>query len=366
MVLIATGVITNHLMDPSGTALSGVTVNARLKPLPGGFRTASYYEISQLETTTSDASGDWSLVLEINTDITPGDSYWEVEELIPASAGEPRVWSIQVGAGTNTLYASLVNTPPSVSVPSYLTQSVGDARYMPYGALALGSIAAVGTATQTGTATTAASSNHVHPLNPSVVGTGLALTTGVLSVTGLTNSQAASGWLYTQTSTATATVGISQGQIRYNSNSLAVTVYTGNDNVSIPLTPSAAKLTAIRTTTQTAYLTPAGAPTVTVWTGARALVTVSCEAQNNTSPEANYMSFAVSGATTLAADDARAAFANTPVNNLNDSLQKTVYLANLTPGLNTFTVQTRASGPTGQATFGAASSDITIIVQPLP
>lgn len=170
---MATGVITNRLLDPSGTALSGVTVNARLKPTPSGFRSGTFYEVSQLETTTTDASGDWSLTLEINTDILPGDSYWEVEELIPATAGVSRVWSVQVAAGSNTLYASLVSTPPNVSVPSYITQSTADARYFPYGSLQIGTPQPVGTATVTGTATTVSASNHRHALGSEVYGAGI-------------------------------------------------------------------------------------------------------------------------------------------------------------------------------------------------
>ncbi len=181
---MATGVITNKLQDPSGTPLAGVTVNARLMPSPTGFRSTTFFEITQLATTVTNASGDWQLVLEINTDIEPGDSYWQIEELIPETAGDMRVWSIQVGSGTNSLYASLVSTPPTVSVPSYITQSSGDARYAPFSGLTLGSVQAVGTATATGTATTAASSNHVHPLSPAVIGNGLALSAGVVNAVG--------------------------------------------------------------------------------------------------------------------------------------------------------------------------------------
>lgn len=181
---MATGTITNRISDPSGTAVPNVTVNARL--MPGmGFRTGTFYEVSQLETTTTDSNGDWSLTLEINTDITPGDSYYEIEEQIPLVSGAPAVWSVQVAAGTHTLYASLVSTPPSVSVPSYLTQSVADARYLSLNGNFLGGgITAVGTGTVTGTATVAARADHAHPLSPAVVGSGLTLTAGVLSASG--------------------------------------------------------------------------------------------------------------------------------------------------------------------------------------
>lgn len=205
---MSTGTITNRLRDPSGTALSGVTVTARLVPNPSGFQTSTFYEISQLESTTTDANGDWALVLERNADITPGDTAWQIIEDIPPSAGPARTWLVQVASGTNTLYASLVSTPPGTNVPSYVTQTSGDARWMPFGALTIGSVQAVGTNTATGTATTAAASNHVHPLNPSVVGTGLSLVAGVISQ--------APSYLLTRVSTVTVTATASIGQLKYS------------------------------------------------------------------------------------------------------------------------------------------------------
>ncbi len=200
---MATGTITNTLTDPSGTAVANATIYARLKPGPG-FRVGTYTEIAQLESTTSDGSGFWTMTLEINTDITPGDSYYEIEELIPGSQEGSRVWSIEVASGSHSLYASLVSIPPVNSPPvAYLTQSVADARYVTGSSVQLAndSIQPVGTATQTGTATVAARADHVHPLSPAVVGSGLSLTAGVLSAT----AQSAVGGPIQPVGTATIT-----------------------------------------------------------------------------------------------------------------------------------------------------------------
>ncbi len=356
---MATGVITNRLLDPSGNPLVGVTVNARLMPLPSGFRTSSFYEISQLATTTTDSNGDWQLVLEINANINPGDSYWEIVENIPVTAGPQRVWSVQVGTGTNNLYASLVSTPPYQPVPSYITQSSGDARYQQFSAVTLGSIQAVGTATQTGTATTAASSNHIHPLNPSVIGTGLALTAGVVNLSPLTNSSNTAGYLFTLTNTATATGGISQGQIEYNSASTAVFLYTGVVRESI--SPAGNPVATAETTTNTSYVNLATAgPSVTMQTGPRAIVIVGARLDSSTTSDSVYMSYAVSGATTIAAADTSALEYAAFAAGVNIQASYVDYVSNLTPGFNTFTAMYRTTG--GTATY----RNRRLIVIPVP
>lgn len=126
---MATSAITNTITDPTGTPLVGVTVNARLKPNGGGFRVSDSSEATTLVTTTTNGSGVWTLNLERNANITPGNSYYEVEERIPDTSGGSRTWVIQVGASNQSVYASLVSTPPSSPGVNYITQSSGDARY---------------------------------------------------------------------------------------------------------------------------------------------------------------------------------------------------------------------------------------------
>jgi hypothetical protein len=81
-------------------------------------------------------------------------------------------------------------------------------------------------------------------------------------------------------------------------------------------------------------------PAVTVTTGTKALVTVGFtgDADIGTDKEA-HMSFVVSGATTLAADDARAAIVELVDSGDIAGFSKQFYLSALTPGVNTFTAQ---------------------------
>lgn len=263
---MSTGTITNQITDPSGTAIQGAVITARIIPGPA-FRVSDHSEIAQIEQTTTDVSGNWSLTLEINTDITPGDSYYQIEEAIPGSQEGSRVYAIQVASGSHTLYASLVTIPPVNSPPvAYLTQSVADARYLTGSNVVLGgNIQPVGTATATGTSTTAAPSNHVHPLSPAVVGTGLTLTNGVLSAGSVTDVIGNDITLVgTNTATGTATTAASSthqhalsptvagwglkltsGVLTVNSNSLATQV-----TVTGPIAP-------VGTNTQTGTATTA-------------------------------------------------------------------------------------------------------------
>lgn len=327
---MATGTLTNTLLDPSGTALSGVTVSARLKPGPTGFRAGSFSEISQLETTTTDVTGAWSLSLEINTDIEPGDSYWEIVEDIPAASGPPTLWAVQVASGSHTLYASLVSTPPSVSVPSYLTQSSGDARYLTItGGVGAGLIQAVGTATATGTATSAASANHVHVLAPGIV----------------VNSNVAVGYLLAGVNTATATVGVSPGQIVYNSASAALFLFDGTSRMCV--TPQSSSIEGASTTTTTAYVTLGAGPSVTLLTGTKASVQISAAAYNSGVSGGNLIGVAVSGASSISAGVAPATFVtDTNVVQVR-SLGRMATMTGLTPGLNTFTLQCAVLSGTG-------------------
>jgi hypothetical protein len=86
------------------------------------------------------------------------------------------------------------------------------------------------------------------------------------------------------------------------------------------------------------------ATSVSVYTGTSALVTIMSPGLSNSGGSTTVMSFAVSGATTTAAADA----------NGFDSVGATVIgksrslVVALTAGLNTFTIASRASGPTAQ------------------
>ncbi|HYY64340.1 MAG TPA: hypothetical protein VE688_06990 [Gaiellaceae bacterium] len=116
-----------------------------------------------------------------------------------------------------------------------------------------------------------------------------------------------------------------------------------------------------QTTTSTTYtdLTTAGpAATVTIPASGNALVIVTSSETNSGSSGGAFMSYAVSGATTVAAADARA-FSFVNGGNQAQTVQgsATFYVTGLTAGSNTFTAKYRAT--VGTATF--ANRSITVI-----
>ena len=118
------------------------------------------------------------------------------------------------------------------------------------------------------------------------------------------------------------------------------------------LQPQSAVVPAGQTTTSTSYtdLATTG-PAVTVTTGTQALITVGCQSSNNNSSQGAYMSFAVSGATTVAANDANAFYVTSFTGGFGSSGMFQVLYTGLTAGSNTFTAKYRATGTT--ATFSA-------------
>ena len=95
--------------------------------------------------------------------------------------------------------------------------------------------------------------------------------------------------------------------------------------------------------TETLSGTPGTNPSVTVTTGATALISLYGEAYNSGS-NANYIGISVSGATTIAGTEANAVvFVGTNV----FSFAKTWILSGLTAGTNTFSVTYRVSAGTG-------------------
>jgi len=115
------------------------------------------------------------------------------------------------------------------------------------------------------------------------------------------------------------------------------------------------------TTTSTSYTTTLGGtpgtnPSVTVTTGTKVLVTLTgyVEINNDTA----YMSFAVSGATTMAAADATALrFATSSAGSGNQA--SATYVVTLNSGSNTFTLQYKSGSVNHTATF--ANRNIIVI-----
>lgn len=96
-------------------------------------------------------------------------------------------------------------------------------------------------------------------------------------------------------------------------------------------------------------LTTAG-PVVTCDTGTSALVFVSANMSNSVAGDWAAMSFAVSGSTTLAANDNNGVFYRSPVNGYGTQMGNISIITGLTPGSNTFTCQYKAITG-GTATF---------------
>lgn len=158
---MATSTITGTIQSPVGAALPNVRVVCRLLPRPC-FETATAIELAPITSTTTNASGVYTLTLVRTADITPTDSYYEITEYIPDNYGGPVKHVIQVGAANTSVLASLVSAPPSPSQDVFLTQAAGDARYGPlsYGAIINGS--RPNSAGSAGVANTVARSDHLH------------------------------------------------------------------------------------------------------------------------------------------------------------------------------------------------------------
>lgn len=125
---MATSTISNTVTDANGVAVADCPVTIRLIPR-GAFRIDTNTEIAPVVHTTTDATGLWSVTLEENANITPANSYYEVEESIPTRRGAPRKYTFEVGASNASLLASLVSPIPDLPAQTYLTQEAADARY---------------------------------------------------------------------------------------------------------------------------------------------------------------------------------------------------------------------------------------------
>ena len=112
--------------------------------------------------------------------------------------------------------------------------------------------------------------------------------------------------------------------------------------------PSSASVATSETTASTSFtdLATAG-PAVTVTTGTECLVVVSSYMANNTAGSSNFMAYAVSGATTVAAADANARQYRAAANNADDRGSRVFHVTGLTAGSNTFTAKYRVNAGTG-------------------
>jgi hypothetical protein len=126
--------------------------------------------------------------------------------------------------------------------------------------------------------------------------------------------------------------------------------------------PSSAIVATSESTTSTSYtsLTTAG-PAVTVTTGTTAIVILTAQIWNTEVNRAAYMGYTVSGASTVAADDARALIHTSATASAALRASQIFFQTGLTAGSNTFTAQYKKEGGSGSANF----RDRQIVVIPL-
>lgn len=98
-----------------------------------------------------------------------------------------------------------------------------------------------------------------------------------------------------------------------------------------------------QTTTSTTYTGLTTASSVTVTTGTKALVMITCELEMTATTDRAFMSYAVSGATTIAASDAFALNMKIAAAQTIDAHSYAYIVTGLTAGSNTFTTQFRSS-----------------------
>jgi hypothetical protein len=360
---MTTSTITNTVTDPSGAAIVGARVVARLVPAPC-FRITEGTEIEPVKETVTDATGAWSLVLERTANITPANSNYEIVEYLPDA---PKKHTIQV-VGNASLAASLVSPPPAASGNTYLTQAAGDARYALLGGSTFGSPVAVqpGLASTDGVSTSVARSDHRHAVN--TVWANTAARPGTPSE-GLFGYQQdtddfllwdGAAWVRSGNvrivTSGTRPPNPFNGQQIYETDTLRVLVYNGTAWVVI--TPQSATVATLQTTVSVAYadLATVG-PAVTLQTGAKALITLSCQGWQSAAGNVNNVAVAVSGATTLAAADANSVVMTGAVALYQQTPCRTFLLSGLTPGVNTFTAKYKVNAGTGSFT----NRDITVV-----
>lgn len=120
------------------------------------------------------------------------------------------------------------------------------------------------------------------------------------------------------------------------------------DDVDVLVSSTMSSVATNESTTSTSYTDLAtSGPSVTLTTGSVALVILSAQIFNNTAGKFSFMSCAVSGATTDAADDDDALFFESSAANDQMGASRARLYTGLTPGSNTFTAKYRVDAGTG-------------------
>lgn len=113
---------------------------------------------------------------------------------------------------------------------------------------------------------------------------------------------------------------------------------TGGANSIVARTPVGDLETSLRTVLATSYQTGTAPASVTATTGSSAYVILGGGVRVSTDPGSGYLSFRVTGASTISGDDSRAiSLGNTGTAQVTHKSSKVFFLTGLTPGENTFT-----------------------------
>lgn len=137
-----------------------------------------------------------------------------------------------------------------------------------------------------------------------------------------------------------------EGMTIYETDNDCLCVYDGTAWVQI--TSEAATVATSETETNTSYDDMAtSGPAVTITTSTKVLTTLGAQISNTSNSYQSWMSWACSGATTVAAADTWAVKVQKGTGALSDALSFTAVYASLTAGANTFTSKYKVSGSTG-------------------
>jgi len=141
---------------------------------------------------------------------------------------------------------------------------------------------------------------------------------------------------------------LAEGQFCYLESTNALQYYDGSAWFGVGAQISGATVATSQTTTSTSYTDLAtSGPAVTLTTGTTAFVIVTTYSYNATSGAATYMSFGVSGATTIAAGDSTSVSLLGMKTGGQEWSNSAVYPVTLTAGSNTFTSKYKTSSGTG-------------------
>lgn len=131
MSLVSTGYRT--ITDASNAPVVGAVIIARLRPVGAAIRVDDATECSGEVRAVTDGAGFYQIPLERNGNLTPANTYWEIEERIPRSKGGTKVWAVVSGAVNFNIATAGIQTVPEFFPDVALSLEAGDLRYEPLG-----------------------------------------------------------------------------------------------------------------------------------------------------------------------------------------------------------------------------------------